>query len=163
VTVTEKDKSIALGARLFVATMSSDSDALALIEQGAVLNMANSEGVTTLMSAAAEGSTKIVEAMLKSGRDVALNAQDHHGWTALMTAVHRDQPAVVRLLLEAGADMSVKDKMGRDVFFYGRENGAAHALLLRAIVTKEFARDATPTENPAVPARPLKLKNPGMN
>ncbi|MEZ0225606.1 MAG: ankyrin repeat domain-containing protein [Alphaproteobacteria bacterium] len=159
--MTKTGRNLKLGHELFLEIAAGACDeayGVELVVQGAALNVANAEGITTLMSAAAEGHGKIVEAMLKSGRDVALNAQDDHGWTALITAVHRDKPGIVKLLLDAGADVGVKDKMERDVFYYGTAN--VHALLMYAAARNELLRGATATENPVTPMRPLKLKIP---
>ena len=159
------------GAELFIMLAFGQGDAAAaldLIARGATLNHVNSEGVTTLMCAAAEGDADIVKAMLGAGRDVALNAQDDHGWTALITAVHRGHREVVRQLLAAGADIDIADEMKRTALDYAKDKsvGGIHSLLLRAAVRnkraaaeKELVRTATVTQDPIRVMRPLTFRN----
>ena len=160
------DQSLQLGAELFGVVGfggGNTARALDLIAQGAALNLANPEGVTTLMCAAAEGMTGVVQAMLENGRDVALNAQDSHGWTALITATHRGQKDIARLLLKAGADADIADGMKRKALDYAKAgpDGGLHALLLRAAAATEFTRKTTVTENPVTIKRPLTFKGFG--
>lgn len=150
----------ALGTELFGITGFGGGDtarALELVAQGADLNLANPEGVTTLMCAAAEGMTDVVAAMLDSGRPVALNAQDSHGWTALTTAAHRGQGDIVRLLLKAGADADIPDQMKRKALDYARD-GAIKTMLQRHVTVAELTRKATVTDKPVLLLRPLQLK-----
>lgn len=156
------DQSRQLGAELFgvVGSAGDAAQALALIARGADLTLANQEGITTLMCAAAEGMTDVVQEMLQSGRDVALNAQDSHGWTALTTATHRGKRDIVKLLLDAGADARIADQMKRTALDYARGDGGIHALLLRRAAKDELVRKVTVTENPVPVMRPLTFKGP---
>lgn len=113
----------ALGIRLFLEANGAGRQAIPLIEQGATLNVANAEGITTLMCVAAGARIDILKAMLDSGRETNLNARDNHGWTALITAAHRGDAQTLWLLLQAGADATLKDALGRDAFDYAKASG----------------------------------------
>ena len=144
------------GVELFfmVAFRTGDTaSALGLIAQGATLNHVNSESMTTLICAAAEGETEIVRAMLATGRDVALNARDDHGWTALTTAAHRGNAETVALLLKAGADPSVKDDMSHDALYYAKGSGDGEKIEM----IETALRDHSIGQGATVAARPVKL------
>jgi ankyrin repeat protein len=164
------DESAQLGMELFLAVaLDRGRDvpgALAYIEAGADLNHMNSESMTTLMCAAAEECNTIIDAMLKSGRDVALEARDDHGWTALITAAHRGNAETVKLLLDAGADPTAKDDMKRDALYYAQSYPEKKKLLTDAISaaaqarqTEQLAKDATVASRPVALMRKLRMKS----
>jgi uncharacterized protein len=68
-------------------------------------------GNTALMTAAQEGHTAVVKALLKAG--AALEFVDtENGWTALLSAVYFQKIGVVKVLLAAGAQCQTTSKDG---------------------------------------------------
>ena len=74
------------------------------------VNTRNSEGWTLLHSAAQNGLTETVTALIKAGRDV--NAKDNDGRTPLHIASRNGLTAIVIALIKAGADVNAKDNRG---------------------------------------------------
>ena len=73
-----------------------------LLENGAQVNQADSDGITALMIAAKRGHAFVVGLLLEKGAQV--NQADSDGITALMIAEQNGHMGVVELLLEAEAD-----------------------------------------------------------
>lgn len=160
-TEVSQQEAVALGRMLYSEFLGGAVDkqnALEMIEDGALLNMANPEGITTLMCACAGGHTEIVKAMLQSGRDVGLEAQDGHGWTALITAAHRGNADMLTALLTAGANPKAKDKMERDALYYAKGDADKMKVLQRALVDDNFAKAATILQQPVSVKKPLQYK-----
>jgi ankyrin repeat protein len=155
-----QQEAIALGRMLYQEFMGTvdRQNALEMIEDGAMLNMANPEGITTLMCACAGGHTEIVKAMLHSGRDVGLEAQDSHGWTALITAAHRGNAEMLTALLTAGANPKAKDKMDRDALYYAKGDAEKMKVLQRALADESFTQRATVLQQPVSVRKPLQYK-----
>ncbi|KAE8987882.1 hypothetical protein PR001_g22194 [Phytophthora rubi] len=78
---------------------------VALVNAGADLELADSEGYTPLITAAQLGYSDIIQLLVNRGADV--NVQLPSGGTALLTAVWHRRLAVVRILLDNGADIDL--------------------------------------------------------
>ncbi|MBF0147592.1 MAG: ankyrin repeat domain-containing protein [Magnetococcales bacterium] len=76
----------------------------ALLYQGRLLDAMDLQGRTTLMWAAEQGETTLVQKLLESGAEV--NATDWWGRTALSLALANGHRKVVALLVEHGAHIS---------------------------------------------------------
>lgn len=66
--------------------------------------------VDDLVSAAENGDSQKVEALLGSG--VSVNDKDQKGWTALTIAAQANQSKIVKMLLSKGAEVNLRDDFG---------------------------------------------------
>ena len=73
-------------------------------------DVSDEEGNTSLMSAALDGQTETVKALLRNGADV--DAQNLEGRTALMFAVINLRTDTVKTLLQFGADVNAQARCG---------------------------------------------------
>ena len=80
-----------------------------LLSVGVNIDSQGSEGLTTLMYAAARGKKKAVQFLLQQGADI--NKTSPSG-AALHAAVSSNQSEIVEILLENGADIDVTDDEG---------------------------------------------------
>lgn len=155
------DGGLDLGRQLYSAIGHTDAASVRTwIDSGARLDLANPEGVTTLMCACADGNADIVRAIVESGSDFLLEAQDSHGWTALITAAHRAEAGTLRVLLDAGADPAVKDKMGRDALYYakGSQDPEKIKIIEDALNSARIVQAATVLQQPVSVRKPLQYK-----
>ena len=84
-----------------------------LIANGAAVNLRSRDGTTSLMYAARNGDTEVVNALLRNG--AAVNIGDNDGETPLMKAAASScSEETVRALLTAGADLNARDHKGRN-------------------------------------------------
>ncbi len=81
-----------------------------LLQAGASIDQADSEGWTALQDAANKGNLEIVSLLLKRGANV--NAQDEEKCTALMHAAEEGYADVVAALIKAGAHVNTSDVKG---------------------------------------------------
>lgn len=94
---------------------------LPLIDQGAPVDMRESDGNSLLMLAAYHGHAELVEELARRGADVDL-ANDR-GQTPLAGAVFKGFEDVVRVLLDAGADPDRGTPSAREsAVFFGRQS-----------------------------------------
>ncbi len=99
-------------------------------EQEKNQRIAFEEGLTELMTSAADGAVGRVRDLLNYGHKP--NARSSSGSTALMYAVRNDHAEVVRVLLTAGADPTLKSDKGIDCqALAARHAGAEIRALLR--------------------------------
>ena len=76
-----------------------------LIERGADVRRASSDGVTPVMAAASRGHLNIVKILLAHGADI--QTRDRNGWTALALAANSRERPTVAFLLSRGADLNI--------------------------------------------------------
>lgn len=84
---------------------------VALLDGGANIKIANSQGVTALHKAALFGHVTIVRKLIESGAEP--NSKDSSGDTALHVAAKGGFLPVVKFLLDADASASVKNAAGQ--------------------------------------------------
>ena len=82
-----------------------------LVEEGALVALADAKGVTPLHVAAHTNNRHCVRVLLETGK-VDVNAADEKGTTPLHVAAHRASSDVVETLIAAGADPKLKDRRG---------------------------------------------------
>jgi ankyrin repeat protein len=91
-----------------------------LIAHGAKVNVhSDTDGVTPLHQAAANGHVKSMQLLLAAGADI--HARDAHGRTPLMTAASEGEPEALRLLLARGGRAGDRDRDGKTALAYARE------------------------------------------
>ncbi len=83
---------------------------LALIENGANVNVSANNGTTPLHLAAVAIADEAAKALLKAGADI--NARDNNGNTPLLLACKRSSEKKIRWFLRAGADFNIKNNAG---------------------------------------------------
>jgi uncharacterized protein len=81
-------------------------------EDGAAINTYSTDGWTPLHLAAFFGHTKIAEALLAHGADVAARSRNGNGNTALHAALAGNHKFVAGLLVGSGADVDAPDAAG---------------------------------------------------
>jgi ankyrin repeat protein len=91
-------------------TATETADAVALIDQGADVNVKNIGGWTPLHRACRYGLVEVAMALLEKGAD--LHAKTSDGQTPLHRACVNGHAEVAMALLEKGADVHVKDNIG---------------------------------------------------
>lgn len=109
---------------LQLATFFAQPEAVALLlQRGANVEVEsrNAMSLRALHSAAAGGSTEIVERLLQSGANP--NARQSGGFTPLHAAAMAGRMDMVRMLLAHGADPTAKTDEGQTPFDLARANG----------------------------------------
>ena len=87
---------------LMAASAKSSPEVVTMImDKGADVNAADTDGWTALMFAAKRGEQEVAMILLKAKADV--NAKNQDGWTPLMLARNAEHPAMVELLKAHGA------------------------------------------------------------
>ena len=99
-----------------------------LIEAGADVNMADTDGKTALMKAATIGNWECVELLIKTVADV--NITDRSGETALMKAATIGSLECAELLMEAGADVNITDRSGETALMKAATIGSLECVKL---------------------------------
>ncbi len=81
-----------------------------LIDRGANVNTASSQGITPLHEAAMRGQKNAIDLLVARGADV--NARDEKGNTALLWALMMGRSDAAMALIDGGADVNARDAMG---------------------------------------------------
>ncbi len=93
-----------------------------LVDFGADVNSADSNGATALLHASCNRSKKIVKLLLNKGANI--NTAANLGTTPLMWASCMDNKRIVQLLLDSGADVNAVCKNGSTAFSFASDMGA---------------------------------------
>ena len=91
-----------------------------------------SSGLSALSSAAAEGNTDIIRALVQNGK-ANINLPDLNGRTPLMYAIEQNQPEAVRTLISLKANLNAQDNDGATALMRAAAKGDSNtvALLLK--------------------------------
>jgi len=100
------------------ATKTSDAEAVhTLIENGADLNVQDSEEQTPLIIATKCNDIEIARLLIEAGAN--LNIQDNYGNTALIIASKTGNIEIINILIDAGATIDIENKNGDDALSCG--------------------------------------------
>lgn len=95
----------------FAAMQDTKEMAQFLLENGAMIDVRDDEGLTPLRWAVDKGNLEMAEFLLKQGADKNIfNFYDEEGVSALHTAIYKGNVEVAQFLLERGADPNLKAK-----------------------------------------------------
>lgn len=109
-----------------------------LVNNGALVNVTDEDGVTPLHRAINNCNSEIVAYLLEKGAYVGLK-DGKYGRTELHTAVIKGQKEIVDQLITAGADLGAKDNEGKTALDYARYHGFA---TIAALLEKHNAPSA---------------------
>ena len=102
---------------IYSLTQSSPDITRKLIDSGAEVDVVlKKSNMNTLILAAMQGDTYIIQALINKGIDV--NSTTTAGVTPLLAAIVTNKKAAAKLLLASGARLNDKDKVGRSAIFY---------------------------------------------
>ena len=92
-----------------------------LLEAGASVNAASSDGRTPMMAAAFRNQLKSLEFLLAAGAN--LEDRDNEGTTPLILAARAGKEEAIEWLLDHGADLLAKDNREKTAEDWAKENG----------------------------------------
>lgn len=100
----------------------SISTVQALVENGAMVNVVDREGLTPLHMAVRHGNFEIVEYLLDKG--AVLNVKEgHYGANEMHVAAAIGQKDIAALLIEKGVEIDAKDDAGKMPLYYAAYHG----------------------------------------
>eukprot|EP00041_Stephanoeca_diplocostata_P012583 m.210636 g.210636 ORF g.210636 m.210636 type:complete len:478 (+) comp19012_c0_seq3:112-1545(+) len=120
--------------------------ALTLIDAGADVHIRGHEGNTALMSAAQEGDSTVITALLRRGARID-EADATNGFTALMSAAYFGHKLAVEALLDHNADCARESNDGFVALDYAVDQG--HEAIARVLETSCPRIAKTPQKDPA--------------
>ncbi|XP_062616627.1 ankyrin repeat family A protein 2-like isoform X2 [Saccostrea cucullata] len=91
------------------------------INEGCDVNKVDSNDMTALLWACANGQQPAVEFLIKSGADI--NVSGSHGENALLLASCNGYLGIVEILLKLGMDVNVTDEIGNTALIYAAYRG----------------------------------------
>ena len=97
-----------------------------LLENGAVVDYIDNNGLTALMLAARNGQLPVAELLLSNGADI--NVQDKRGLTALMHAVSFGHEQTVEIILKYKPALEVQDNKSEDDKVKDKQGGSTGAI-----------------------------------
>ena len=92
------------------------------------LEMRGMGGYTALHLACSQGTTVIIEALLKQGADIHLKADSALGERPLHTCCKHGHLAAARLLIAAGVDTDLRDNFGHNGSYWATQRGFVHMI-----------------------------------
>lgn len=102
-----QSRMIANAGVVYAIVAESFPQMLLMIQDGADVNIQNTQGWTALIAAASHGQSSIVQNLLEQYRgQINVNLPENDGWTALHFAANNNHKNVARMLLDHGADVS---------------------------------------------------------
>ena len=93
-----------------------------LLVCGAQCTIANNEGTTPLMVAAAQDNIRLAQLLFDYAENMQIDQVNKNNETALMIAVKNDNSRLVKLLLNKQVDVNKKDNQNRTAFRIALEN-----------------------------------------
>ena len=117
------------------AAVNSESRLVNVLQSGTSVDVADDDGETALMKAAADGNVRAIQLLVKHGSMV--DRRDEDGRTALMYAAKEGNTEAVKDLLSAGANPTLRDEDGKTALNLAEDDKHADtADVLRAAMTK---------------------------
>ena len=92
-----------------------------LVQRGADVNIANSDGSTPLIIACQKGHLVVVQYLIQQGAD--MNNAGNEGITALHIAAYHDHLMIVQYLVDQGADANIPDTDGCTPLYSAAQEG----------------------------------------
>lgn len=109
------------------------------IKKGANPNIPGEDGMTSLMYAARNGSTKMISFLLKNGAN--LHLLNNYGWNALMFAALYGYQYICKLLLSNGSELEVVGTDGFSVIEkYGEYESPPLSIKEKADIIQQLER-----------------------
>ena len=106
----------------FVADSEKYGYAIALVRNGASVNLTNNKGENALMYAAKNNVLEIVKFLVKKG--ININAQNNDGDNALSYLIHKNNNInFIKKLIKRGININSKNKIGNSVLFKAVNQG----------------------------------------
>ncbi len=105
---------------VYDAACAGEAELSKALATGVSINVADADGETALMEAAAANELNAVRLLIKHGADV--NVADEDGETALMMAAEDGSTQVVRELIKAGAKLDMRDGDGETALMKAKED-----------------------------------------
>ena len=100
----------------------SISTVQALVENGAMVNVVDQEGLTPLHVAVKHGNLELVRYLLDHGAVINVT-EDHYGANEMHVAAATGQKDIAALLIKNGIDLSAKDNDGKTPLYYATYHG----------------------------------------
>jgi ankyrin repeat protein len=100
----------------------SISTVQALVENGAMVNVVDQEGLTPLHAAVRHGNLEIVKYLLDNGAVINVK-EGHYGANEMHVAAATGQKDIAALLIKNGIDLSAKDNDGKTPLYYATYHG----------------------------------------
>jgi ankyrin repeat protein/L-ascorbate metabolism protein UlaG (beta-lactamase superfamily) len=116
-----------------------------LVDNGALINVSDEDGMTPLHAAVRNGNTEMVRYFLKS--KAVLNTKDENfGRTEIHTAAVRGYKDIVTTLIQNGATIDVRDKEGKTPWDHAQYHGFTQTANLLSTEKIDRSTQVTPDE-----------------